>query len=597
MKLRNDRAGGAAVDLVGPRPGNGPFRVLLWWLLGSGVFPCFVRGASEESPSSRDDVAYKRIERLNARLPRLNDPPDLETPQPSIESFIDSCRKGDYDRAARSLNLDALPAERQAVRGRELARQLKAVMDQQVWFKWSEVPDRPDGQLDEEDSAAGGQPSAAGGARSRFLLYTLFIGDRDYAIQLECVKPRDGPPVWVFSRQTVEHIPTLYAQFHPSRLETRLPSWMREYRFAKVAVWQWAGFLVLSLAGLALGWLVWKVLELATRWTGWAWLSTLSEALRGPGVLTIGLFTFYLLATRYLGLAGPIVGVLRPLYVTILVLCIVRFLQRVIHLGANRFSRRFEDRNSDEGNVLITRLAVARHLLTFLVVIGGVVYALSGYSWARRFGTSLLASAGFAGIILGLAAQRVLGNLFSGILLAVVQPVKAGDAVIFEGDFGWIEEINITYLVIHTWDRRRLIVPISHFMDKPFQNWSRGSQQIIKPVEIQADYRLDVDAVRGELKTILEGTDLWDESVPPILQVTESREGSIVMRALCSGKDPAGAWDLHCLVRERLIEFIRNLEGGRYLPRRRLVLFEGVDRDGPTADDGQATGATSHAGR
>ncbi len=289
-------------------------------------------------------------------------------------------------------------------------------------------------------------------------------------------------------------------------------------------------------------------------------------------MLTIGLYTFFALARRYLGLAGPILSVLEPLYVTIIVACLVWFLQRLIRMASIRISRRYEGWDSDEGNVLITQIAVARHLLTFLVLVGGVAYALSGFAWARRFGMTILASAGFVGIVVGIAAQRVLGNLFSGILLAIVQPVKAGDAVIFEDEFGWIEEISLTYLVIRTWDKRRLIVPISHFMDKPSQNWSRGSQQIIKPVTIHADYGLDVDAVRAELHAILGGTDLWDRSTPPILQVTESHEGTIVLRALCSGKDPASSWDLHCLVRERLIRFIRDLDGGRYLPRRRVLL-------------------------
>jgi hypothetical protein len=145
--------------------------------------------------------------------------------------------------------------------------------------------------------------------------------------------------------------------------------------------------------------------------------------------------------------------------------------------------------------------------------------------------------------------------------------------------------------VIRTWDKRRLIVPITYFMDHPFQNWSRSSQQIIKPVVIHADYRIDVDAVRAELQSILEGSDLWDREVPPILQVIDCTEETIALRALCSARDAATSWDLHCLVRERLINFIRDLEGGRYLPRRRVLLVEGAQTEGQakeTDSDGRA---------
>jgi small-conductance mechanosensitive channel len=311
---------------------------------------------------------------------------------------------------------------------------------------------------------------------------------------------------------------------------------------------------------------------LVLRRTDSPWVRAPVEALRGPGALTLGLCVFYELTRKFLGLAGPILSVLEPFYVAIVVTCLVWFLQRLIKLISIRVSRRYEGANSDEANVLITQITVLRHVLVFVVLIGGAAYALSGFEWVRKFGTAILASAGVAGVILGVAAQRVLGNFFSGLLLAITQPVKAGDAIIFEQDFGWIEEIGITYLVIRTWDLRRLIVPLAYLIDRPFQHWSRGSQQIIKPVVVHADYCIDVEAVRAELKAILEQTDLWDKAVPPLLQVTECTPTTIELRALCSAKNPADSWDLHCLVRERLVGFIRAQDEGRSLPRTRVLL-------------------------
>ena len=162
----------------------------------------------------------------------------------------------------------------------------------------------------------------------------------------------------------------------------------------------------------------------------------------------------------------------------------------------------------------------------------------------------------------------------------------------FEGVFGWVEEIALTYLVIRTWDLRRVVVPLSYLLDKPFENWSRGSRGMIKPVTIHADYRLDVDAMRAELKTFLKSAEGWDRTVPPILQVTECGADSIELRALCSAADPAAAWNLHCAVRERLVAFLRECEGGKYLPRSRVGI---VEEDGDHRVNGRDRAATPRA--
>ncbi|MBV8228501.1 MAG: mechanosensitive ion channel family protein [Planctomycetaceae bacterium] len=536
-------------------------------------------GEADRPPYWEAAYKYNMVDALNAGLPRAGNPPDLETPQAAVENFVDSCRVGDDLRAARSLNLNAIAPPRQVELGKQLARKLWVVMNQQVWFKWSDVPDRPDGR-DEDEAVAKDRDSAPKGPRPSFLLYWVFIGDRDYEIRLERIKAADAQPVWVFSRQTVRHIPILYKKFHPTRLEQSLPAFLKHRKVAKVALWQWIGFAVLLLAGALFGWMVQKGLNLVLRWRDSPWARTVAEAVRGPGALTVGLCIFYYLSRSYLGLSGTIQSALAPFYVAIVTACLVWFLQRLIRLITALIMRRYAGHDSDEANVLITRIAVTRHLLTLLVVIGGATYALSKFELVRRFGMMILASAGVAGIVLGVAAQRVLGNLFAGFLLGIVQPVKAGDALIFENEFGWIEEITTTHLVIRTWDQRRLVVPTSYFMDHPFQNWSRGTQKITKSVMLHADYRTDVEAVRAELRSILEGTDLWDREVPPVLQVIECERESIVLRALCSGRDPAGSWDLHCLVRERLITFLQGLDGGRSLPRRRVELVDAARPDG-----------------
>lgn len=198
------------------------------------------------------------------------------------------------------------------------------------------------------------------------------------------------------------------------------------------------------------------------------------------------------------------------------------------------------------------------------------VAVLSQFEFFDTLARSLLASAGIAGLVLGLAAQRTLGNAFAGVQLALTQPVSLGDSVVFDGEWGWIEEISLTYVVIRIWDLRRLVVPITYLLDRPIQNWTKTSPDLIGTVYIYTDYRIDVEAVRQELGRILETTNLWNRKVPPVLQTTECRHDTVELRALCSASSAPVAWDLRCLVRERLLTYIQQMDNGRFLPRTRV---------------------------
>ena len=206
------------------------------------------------------------------------------------------------------------------------------------------------------------------------------------------------------------------------------------------------------------------------------------------------------------------------------------------------------------GTVLISVLAVGAILMTFDSV--------------RQFGVSLLASAGIAGVVIGFAAQKSLGTLLAGIQIAVSQPIRLDDVVIVEGEWGRVEEITLTYVVVRVWDERRLIVPVTYFLDNPFQNWTYTSAEILGTVFIYTDYSVPVEKLRRELKRILDESDLWDGRVWSLL-VTDSTEHTVELRALVSAANSSKAWDLRCLVRERLIDYLQR-EYPQSLPKVRL---------------------------
>jgi small-conductance mechanosensitive channel len=160
------------------------------------------------------------------------------------------------------------------------------------------------------------------------------------------------------------------------------------------------------------------------------------------------------------------------------------------------------------------------------------------------------------GIVVGMAAQRTIATFIAGIQIAITQPIRVDDVVIVENEWGRIEEITLTYVVVKIWDLRRLIVPITYFIESPFQNWTRTSAEILGTVFVYADYTIPIDAIRGELHDILKKSDHWDGKVC-VLQVTNASDRTIELRALMSAADASAAWTLRCEVREELIEFIK----------------------------------------
>nr|WP_319400973.1 mechanosensitive ion channel domain-containing protein [uncultured Carboxylicivirga sp.] len=217
-----------------------------------------------------------------------------------------------------------------------------------------------------------------------------------------------------------------------------------------------------------------------------------------------------------------------------------------------------------------TQMRVFERLLIFLVIFIGLSIALLSFDKVREIGLSLLASAGIAGIIIGFAAQKSLSLLLAGFQIAITQPIRLDDVVIVEGEWGWIEEITLTYVVVRIWDKRRLIVPINYFIEKTFENWTRQSADILGTVFIYVDYGFPVEKMREEMSRLLPDIPEWDGQVN-VLQVTNATEKTMELRALVSAKDSPKAWDLRVRLREELIRFMQS-KYPEYLPKARIEL-------------------------
>lgn len=219
-----------------------------------------------------------------------------------------------------------------------------------------------------------------------------------------------------------------------------------------------------------------------------------------------------------------------------------------------------------------TQLHFIEKFAYVVVAFLGLAATLMLFDSARRFGESLLASAGVAGIILGLAAQKSLGNLIAGFQIAFTQPLRIEDAVVVEGEWGWVEEINLTYVVIRIWDLRRLVLPITYFVEKPFQNWTRTTAQILGSVMLEVSHEIPFQELEAELHRLLDESPLWDRD-KWVLQVVEANTYSVTLRALMTAKDSPTCWDLRCHIRRGLVEFLQQ-HHPQALPKLRLLQTE-----------------------
>lgn len=226
-----------------------------------------------------------------------------------------------------------------------------------------------------------------------------------------------------------------------------------------------------------------------------------------------------------------------------------------------------------EARTIHTQVMVLRRVILAIIGIFTLASMLMVFDPVRRFGTTILASAGVAGIVVGIAAQRSVATLLAGFQIALTQPFRIDDAVVIADEWGRIEEITLTYVVVRTWDWRRLIVPVTYFIEKPFENWTRTSADLLAPVILSVDYAVPLDRLRAELTQILESSPYWDRRVNRI-QVTDSTERTMKIRVLASAPDAATTWELRCEVRERLIAFLQR-EYPESLPKLRLLQASG----------------------
>jgi len=342
---------------------------------------------------------------------------------------------------------------------------------------------------------------------------------------------------------------------------------------------KWEGTLItcgMILAALLIGMLIYlvlfSVLSRLSKRVDSLLNTTLVDRMRAPARLLLPLFML-ILFTPSLSIPIALRDVAQHLFSLCLIVLITWLVITITLASRDIIISRYDidARKSFKARALYTQLTMVIKVILVIVVIIALASMLMSFEKIRAIGVSILASAGIMGIIVGFAAQRSLSTLLAGLQIAITQPIKINDVVIVEGEWGTIEEITLTYVVVKIWDLRRLIVPVTFFLEKTFQNWTRSTTNILGTVFIYVDYTAPVQEIRHKLLEFLQGTKTWDREVWG-LQVTNASEHVLELRALMSAVDAPTSWDLRCEVREKLIAFLKDTYP-ESLPRSREISY------------------------
>lgn len=286
-------------------------------------------------------------------------------------------------------------------------------------------------------------------------------------------------------------------------------------------------------------------------------ITSVYNRIKGSWFLFIPLIFFLIFFPRD-RFDGDALHIIEKITETCIIISFAVFVIRLVNVIEDVVVNKYDITKADNvrERKIRTQLSFVKRVLIVVIVTISVSLILLSIDAVKQYGTALITSAGVAGIVIGFAAQKTIANLLAGFQIAFTQPIKIDDAVVIEGEWGWIDEINLTYVVVRIWDWRRLIVPITYFIETPFQNWTRTTADLLGSVFLYVDYTVPLEKLREAFDDILEKSTLWDQKAK-VLQVTESTEKSMQIRLLMSARNSPQAWDLRCEVREKMIQYIQ----------------------------------------
>lgn len=519
-----------------------------------------------------DETRWFSVESLNAGLGEAPETVTRITPRETIRSFLELTENKDFAAAAHVLNLSELTPAEQRERGGQLARQLSEILKRGEWLNASSLSGRQDAAIEDPS----GQHPQVGEPRRNLKLASLTAKGETYDIRLGRYRVGGQEPVWLIMSDSVSFIPVLYEEYGPSLLEKYIPERFKG-SFGMLKIWEWLAIPIFLLVIGLMGWGIYWLVGWTTHWLPSGAPSIFVGRIRGPVVLVV----MSLVTQAVLGYAVSFSAVattsFRVLLIAILAWGAGTIALRLVDTLMLRLTRRLlgqiDDTKPQDERRLLTTLYAARRLIILVTVTAVSIYVLSQIQLFETLGISLLASASVLTVLVGIAGQAVLGNILSSFQLSLAKSIRIGDLVMFEGQWCYVEGIFYTFIRLRAWNERRLIVPVTYFVSRPFENLSIKSTKEYRSLEMTLHLSADIQCLRGKFLEYAKEEDNVIEHHKLSCYVTGQTERAQMVVCYLMTSDPFAGWVAEMNVRERLMVFIRD-NHPEWWPREVTVISE-----------------------
>lgn len=513
--------------------------------------------AAQSQGDESEDRQWFSVDTVNAGLGAVPDDVKRRTPRESVRSFVELTEDEEYAAAAHLLNLSDLSTDEQAEQGSQLAKQLAEVFKRGEWLSVSNLSGRQDAAIED----ATGQNPQAGMPRRDIEITSLQAGGEAYDIRLGRYRVEGDDPVWLIMPESVSSIPVLYDEYGPSVIEEYIPDRFKS-SFGMLMVWEWLAIPVFLLFIGLVGWGVYGFVGLTAKLLPSGAQSIFAARIKVPmALITISLITQMLL-DYVVSFSAVATTTFRVLLIAVLAWGVGTIALRLVDTIMLRLTRRLvgeiDDTKPRDKRRLLTSLYALRRIIILITVIAVTVYVLGQIQLFETMGLSILASASVLAVLVGIAGQAMLGNILSSFQLSFAKPIRIGDLVMFEGQWCYVEGIFYTFIRLRVWDERRLIVPVTYFVSKPFENLSVKSTKMYRNLELCLHLNADVAVLREKFLSYAEEEESVIEHHKLLCSVTGQTTTAQIITCYFMTSDPMAGWTAEVNIREKMMTFIRN---------------------------------------
>ncbi len=523
----------------------------MWCVLAVTLLFTSVSMAQSQGEESADSRWFT-MDAINTGLGDVPEEAKRMSPRETIRSFLNFTEEENYADAAHLLNLADIDPSEQATRGAELAKQLAEVLRRGEWLNASNLPGRQDAAIEDPS----GQNPQAGQPRRNIELAALRVEGQAYDVRLGRYRVDEDDPVWLIMPESVSSIPTLYEEYGPSMLESYIPERFKS-SFGVLKVWEWLAipvFLVtIGIVGVATYYLVGLIARVLP-----SGVSTIfADQIGVPVALIVMSLVTQMLLDYVVSFSAVATTTFRVLLIAIMAWGAGTIALRLVDTIMLRMTRRLvgeiDDTKPRDKRRLLTSLYALRRVIILITVVSVSVYVLGQIQLFESLGLSILASASVLAVLVGIAGQAVLGNILSSFQLSLAKPIRIGDLVIFEGQWCYVEGIFYTFIRLRSWDERRLIVPVTYFTSKPFENLSVKSTKMYRFMELTLHLSADISQVREKFFEFAKEEDSVIEHHKLLCYVTGQTEHAQTVTCYLMTSDPMAGWTAEMNVREKLM--------------------------------------------